>query len=717
MRTLMLVPICKNFGLTTLILGLIKKFQKNGRKVKFFKPILKNLYNDSSGMDHTTEILTKMCSIECLTPINITCIDNFFMEGNKTNIIESILLKINSEKNFSDIMLIEGIHYKHSFFLSNLINYEIAQAINAEIIFFSTLERHNVSDIENVINIINQYFLSKKNINIRGIILNNVKTLELNLFNDISRYSSSIEISKEVNDTYSLWKKLSYKYFNIPMLGYIPWNSKLIEPTIDEIANYLRADVISQCDLGSFFIKFVLMYKKKKLLQYCNNYFSNSVLISSLNDFYNFDDLENTFKDINYSGFSNVILLTNVTLCFKNFVKASNLFKKINFSVLLVEQDIIQTILLLRRFDFKISTKNFKKFKVVQEYVSNYVNDNIISLFKNLNTYKYQMCPSVFIHNIMSLSKVKKKTIILPEGKELRIIKAASICADQNIATCVLLGNPREIIEIFKFNNIKFKSNIKILDPELVRDNYIERLIYLRKKYKMTIENAKKVLKDDTVLSTLILESGIVDGLVSGSANTTSSTILPALQLIKVSKNNSLISSVFFMLLSDHVLLYADCAINPDPNANQLAEIAIQSANTAMSFGILPKIAMLSYATGTSSNGIKIDKVREATNIVKKKFPNLIVEGPIQYDAAIDNIVSRLKCPSSVVGGDATVFIFPDLNSGNITYKAVQRSTNTIAIGPILQGINKPVNDLSRGASVQDIVYTIAITAIQCSQK
>lgn len=238
-------------------------------------------------------------------------------------------------------------------------------------------------------------------------------------------------------------------------------------------------------------------------------------------------------------------------------------------------------------------------------------------------------------------------------------------------------------------------------------------MLELRKHKGLTEVIAKESLKDNVVLATMMLQLGQVDGLVSGAVHTTANTIKPALQLIKTAEGASLVSSIFFMLLPDQVLVYGDCAINPEPNAEELADIAIQSADSAKQFGIDPKVAMISYSTGSSGHGVDVEKVVQATKIAQKKRPDLIIDGPLQYDAAIMENVARSKAPNSPVAGKATVFIFPDLNTGNTTYKAVQRSADLVSIGPMLQGMRKPVNDLSRGALVDDIIYTIALTAIQ----
>lgn len=321
--------------------------------------------------------------------------------------------------------------------------------------------------------------------------------------------------------------------------------------------------------------------------------------------------------------------------------------------------------------------------------------------------------PAIFKHRLIEKAKHANRRIVLPEGDEPRTIAAANICAAQGIAECILLGDKNKILSICAQSNLKLHEKITIIDPQTAIEKYIEPLFELRRAKGMTIEMAKTQLEDHVMLGTMMLHLGEVDGLVSGAVHTTANTIRPALQIIKTSPGAKLVSSVFFMCLPDQVLVYGDCAINPNPNAEELADIAIQSATSALAFGITPKIAMLSYSTGSSGAGEAVDKIKTATEIVKTLRPDLEIEGPIQYDAAISEETAKTKAPNSKVAGHATVFIMPNLDVGNISYKAVQRSTGIVCVGPMLQGLRKPVNDLSRGCLVDDIVFTIAVTAIQ----
>ncbi len=326
------------------------------------------------------------------------------------------------------------------------------------------------------------------------------------------------------------------------------------------------------------------------------------------------------------------------------------------------------------------------------------------------------MSPAAFRYKLTELARAAHKRIVLPEGDEPRTVCASAVVARQGIATPVLLGNKEKILAVAAEKGVTLGEGVEFIDPEEVRENYVARLVELRKKKGLTEEQAREQLKDNVVLGTMMLERGEVDGLVSGAVHTTANTIRPPLQIIKTAPGASLVSSVFFMLMPEQVYVFGDCAINPNPNPEELAEIAIQSADTAKTFGIDPRVAMVTYSTGTSGKGPDIDMVVEATRIAKEKRPDLNIDGPLQYDASVMPDVAAQKAPNSTVAGKATVFIFPSLATGNTVYKAVQRSANLVSIGPMLQGMRKPVNDLSRGALVDDIIYTIAITAIQATQ-
>jgi phosphate acetyltransferase len=325
--------------------------------------------------------------------------------------------------------------------------------------------------------------------------------------------------------------------------------------------------------------------------------------------------------------------------------------------------------------------------------------------------------PLMFEYQLIERARASRKHIVLPEGNDDRILLAATQVLARGAADITILGEEEEVRAAAERLDVDI-SGARILspnDPEL-NEKFAQEYARLRAHKGMTVERAREIVRDVSYFGTMLVHFGMADGMVSGAAHTTAHTIRPSFEIIKTKPDVSLVSSVFFMALPDRVLVYGDCAVNTNPTAPQLADIAVSSARSAQQFGIEPRVAMLSYSTGESGAGDDVDKVREATAIVREKAPDLLVEGPIQYDAATDAAVGASKMPGSPVAGQATVFIFPDLNTGNNTYKAVQRSAGAVAIGPMLQGLNKPINDLSRGALVKDIVNTVALTAIQAQE-
>ncbi|MGW1119669.1 phosphate acetyltransferase [Streptomyces tanashiensis] len=325
-----------------------------------------------------------------------------------------------------------------------------------------------------------------------------------------------------------------------------------------------------------------------------------------------------------------------------------------------------------------------------------------------------RVTPMMFEHELLEQARADRRRVVLPEGTEERVLRAADVLVRRDVCDLTLLGD----VEAIRKKAADLSVNLgdtQLIDPQTseLRDTFAEKYAALRAHKGVTVELAYDVVSDVNYFGTLMVQEGLADGMVSGSVHSTAATIRPAFEIIKTKPDASIVSSVFFMCLADKVLVYGDCAVNPDPNAEQLADIAAQSAATAARFGVEPRIAMLSYSTGTSGSGADVDKVREATKLVREAHPELRIEGPIQYDAAVEPSVAATKLPGSEVAGQATVLIFPDLNTGNNTYKAVQRSAGAVAVGPVLQGLRKPVNDLSRGALVSDIVNTVAITAIQ----
>lgn len=378
-------------------------------------------------------------------------------------------------------------------------------------------------------------------------------------------------------------------------------------------------------------------------------------------------------------------------------------------------EDTYETANAIGKIKSRIYPESKEKIKVCIQLFEKYT--DVEDINKRISSFKSDtITPRMFQYNMVQATRKAQKHIVLPEGTDDRILVAASQLAEDELVYLTVLGNPEQIAK--RVNELGLKWNearIKIVNPNdsPKHEEYAQRLYEIRKSKDMEIAQARDLMLDVSYFGTMMVFVGDADGMVSGAVNTTAHTIRPSLQFVKTKAGVNTVSSVFFMLLPDRVLVYGDCAIVPNPTAEQLAEIAITSADSAKAFGIEPKVALLSYSSGNSGSGADVDKVRAATAIVKEQRPDLLVEGPIQYDAAVDPVVGSKKMPNSPVAGQANVLIFPDLNTGNNTYKAVQRETGALAIGPMLQGLRKPVNDLSRGATIPDIYNTVLITAIQ----
>jgi phosphate acetyltransferase len=366
----------------------------------------------------------------------------------------------------------------------------------------------------------------------------------------------------------------------------------------------------------------------------------------------------------------------------------------------------------------RISPENPKKIQLAISTFGRHV--DVHALEEKLVSFQPEgLTPHMFQYRLLQWAKRSRRHIVLPEGNDDRILRAAALLLHQDVVDLTILGDPGEVAASAKRLGINLPAgHLRIVDPVKAEhyEAYVETFYELRKDKGVNQDMARDLLRDVSYFGSMMVYQGHADGMVSGAVHTTQHTIRPALQFIKTKAAVSVVSSVFFMCLPDRVAVFGDCAVNPNPTAEQLAEIAISSAESSLAFGIEPRVAMLSYSSGTSGAGADVDKVRQATELVRQKRPDLKVEGPIQYDAAVDPLVGRQKLPDSEVAGQASVLIFPDLNTGNNTYKAVQRETGALAIGPVLQGLNKPVNDLSRGCTVEDIFNTVVITSIQSQQ-
>ncbi|WP_424004399.1 phosphate acetyltransferase [Maribacter sp. IgM3_T14_3] len=505
---------------------------------------------------------------------------------------------------------------------------------------------------------------------------------------------------------------LKEKLPNDVLVGTIPVNTILGSPTLKEIAQELDAKVLFGEDyinnqVGSFSVGAM------QLRNYLTHLKSDSLVITPGD---RADIILGALQaniSTNYPSLSGIVL-TGGLIPEDSIIKLIEGLSDI-IPILSVARGTFYVTNKIGTIRPRIYAENTEKIQTSIQEFEKYIPTE--ELAEKLITFKAKgITPRMFQYNLLQKAKASKKHIVLPEGLDERILWATKKLIDADAVSITLLGNKEQIISKIKELDIDININdINIIDPT-ASDHFLDyatTLFELRKHKNVNLAMAKDLMEDVSYYATMMVYKGHADGMVSGAVHTTQHTIRPALQFIKTKPGVSIVSSIFFMCLPNRVTVFGDCAINPNPDSEQLSEIAISSAATSAAFGIEPKIAMLSYSSGASGVGEDVDRVRKATEIIREKRPDLKVEGPIQYDAAVDAKVGLSKLPDSEVAGQASVFIFPDLNTGNNTYKAVQRETGALAIGPMLQGLNKPVNDLSRGCTVDDIFNTVIITAIQ----
>jgi len=709
-RTIMLIPTGTSVGLTSVSLGVIRAMERKGVRLSVFKPIAQPRAGGDKP-DQTTMIIRKNSSIPAADPLKMSRVESLLGANQQDVLMEEIIARYHENTKDAEVVLVEGLvpTRKHQF--ANALNYEIARTLNAEIVFVMALGNDSPAQLKERIELTQSSFGGSKNKNITGVIINKLNAPVDEQGRTRPDLSEIFDDSTKASVA-NIDPKQLFADSPLPVLGCVPWSFDLIATRAIDMCRHLNADVINEGEIATRRVKSVT-FCARSLPHMLEHFRPGSLLVTSA-------DRPDVLVAACLAAMNGVeigaILLTGGYEIDSRIAKLCERAFQTGLPVFMVKTNTWQTSLSLQSFNLEVPSDDTQRVEKVQEYVANYINADWIESLTATSERSRRLSPPAFRYQLTELARKAGKRIVLPEGDEPRTVKAAAICADRGIATCVLLGNPDEIQRVAAAQGVELGKGIEIVDPEVVRNNYVPRLVELRKNKGMTEVVAQEQLEDNVVLGTMMLESGEVDGLVSGAVHTTANTIRPPLQLIKTAPNSSLVSSVFFMLLPEQVLVYGDCAINPDPTAEQLAEIAIQSADSAHAFGIEPRVAMISYSTGTSGAGSDVEKVREATRIAQEKRPDLVIDGPLQYDAAIMEDVAKSKAPNSAVAGRATVFIFPDLNTGNTTYKAVQRSADLISIGPMLQGMRKPVNDLSRGALVDDIVYTIALTAIQSQQ-
>jgi phosphate acetyltransferase len=634
------------------------------------------------------------------------------ISNNKMDVLlEEIIDLFEHHSDKEDIAIIEGLVSTQNHPYAVRLNREICNALDAKIVLVSAPGSLSLHQLNDKLEIVADSYGGHKGNKVIGCVFNKVNAP----IDDKGRLIADMVEDYDDSETAEVVTSLSsLRVFSkgLSLLGCVTWSFDLLAPRVMDVCNHLNARLLNEGDY---------QHRRLRSVHFCAREVHNMVSILKPGALL---VMSGDRSDVIVSAALATLNGTKIgALLLTGGYEPDPRVKELcsqaletGLPVMLVKENTWQTSLNLHMFNQEVPADDEQRINRVMDHTALCFDPDWLSALSKGATRALRLSPPAFRYKLTKLAQQANKTIVLPEGDEPRTIKAAAICAQRNIAKCVLLGDRSEILRIAQQQGFELPDTVEIQQPENIRDRYIAPLVELRKHKGLTEVVAEENLLDNVVLGTMMLQQDHVDGLVSGAVNTTANTIRPALQLIKTAPGASLVSSVFFMLLPEQVLVYGDCAINPDPTAEQLADIAIQSADSAAAFGIEPKVAMISYSTGSSGTGSYVEKVKQATQIAQQKRPDLLIDGPLQYDAAVMENVARKKAPDSKVAGQATVFIFPDLNTGNTTYKAVQRSADLVSIGPMLQGMGKPVNDLSRGALVDDIVFTIALTAIQASQ-
>ncbi|MGN7788064.1 phosphate acetyltransferase [Niabella sp. 22666] len=680
-------------GKLLISLGLMQMLQRTTTKVAYFKPLIDSHEPKDNHIDTILTHFKINMAYEDAYAFTRSELSEMENQGKLNEVYETIINKYKKLEEQFDFVLVEGSDFKEegSVFEADF-NASVAQSLAMPVLLVTRDSYATVANlVHNVIAEVHSFLA--KDLNIIGLF--------------VSRCTKDVQEVKE---------KIDKHLRNEIVVSVIPNDEELTKPSMQEIADHLKAHVLFGADKLENVAKSSII-GGMQLANYLPRMQEDCVCVipGDRGDLIVGTMLANISPQ--YPNVAGIVLSAGI-LPERSIVNLMDGSQK-PLPVLAVPTGTFETANKVANIKTRIYPANQYKIKLCLDLFEGAVDAEALS--EKINSVKTEsITPRMFQYNMLVTAKKLQRHIVLPEGTDDRILTAASNLAKDKIVYLTVLGNPDSIkAKVTQLGLYWDDERIKIIDPENSEKygEYSHTLYELRKSKGLELAAAEDLMLDVSYYGTMMVYKGEADGMVSGAVNTTAHTIKPALQFVKTRPGFNTVSSIFFMLLHDRVLVYGDCAIVPNPTAEQLAEIAMSSADSAKAFGITtPKVAMLSYSSGASGSGAEVEKVRAATGIVKEKRPDLLVEGPIQYDAAVDPVVGRSKMPNSPVAGQANVLIFPDLNTGNNTYKAVQRETGALAVGPMLQGLNKPINDLSRGATVDDIYNTVVITAIQSGQ-
>jgi len=680
----------KNSGTLFVSMGMMELVKRNVHRVAFFRPIIYDKSVKESDISFILERYKLDIEYDLCYGFDISEVEEMIAKGDDTQLIEALITQFKKLEDSYDFVVCEGIH--HSLFTTTMsydLNVSIAKNFASPYINIINAKDKSVKEIYEDIMIENKYIEEQGCVHfatfINRVVPSHIVSLEQQL------------------------ESIPYTCFLLEEL------EELNLPTIEDVIEGLQAQAILLNEHDHTRIIRGVKVAAMSLNNFLDHIEEDDLVIVPADRSEIILGLFGALHSNAYPNISAIVFPFSMEL-HVNIAKLLHGLDSFQIPILSASGDTYQTAQKVMQVHAKLRVESERKIALALGLFTKSVDVRMLER-KIATTYNEIMTPQMFEYKLFAMAQANKKTIVLPESNDERVLRAAEIILRRDVANIILLGEEKVLKETYLRLGLNL-DKAKIINPndETLVEEFTQAFFTMRKHKGLTLDVARDTMSHISYFATMMVALGYADGMVSGAVHSTADTMRPALQIIKTKEGVSVVSSVFFMCMATKVLVYGDCAINQDPDANTLADIAIASAHTAELFGIMPKVAMLSYSTGESGSGADVQKVREATLLAKQKVANLLIEGPIQYDAAINKEVAEKKLPNSPVAGEANVFIFPDLNTGNNTYKAVQRSSGAVAIGPIIQGLRKPINDLSRGCLVADIVNTVAITAIQASQ-
>lgn len=682
-------------GLSSVTLGILKSCVERGLAVSYYQPIAER--NQGAQTTDLWRSFVSQYSVSPLAPtLSFEEVEEFLLSHHLDDLLEKILQHYLSYQEKSDLVIIEGLNPERSALYVSRLNPHIATTLNSHVILVTAPLSFSKKE-----------FLARLDLHAQMYQKNIAHHFSL-FFNKMP--SSAQDASAVMNFSSLQEASQVLKEQSRCLLGWSQWDKAMSAPRVVELKEALGAQVLIESGLNKKVSQVLLAGQSTE--KFLTQLSAHSFVIIPDD---RFDILTAAIMAVCNGIPLSGILLTNDNEYPKSFEPSLSHLQQEQVCLLKTHSSAQEALRLIEHRVDELATDCIEQLEFVSEYFSAKVNGDALD-FMTQSAAKISLTPPAFRYSLRKMAQAASARIVLPEGEEPRTIRAAISAHEKKIAQCVLLGKKEKILHYMHTHGLECPDSLEIVCPETIKEHFVEPMLKLRAHKNLVEPVAREQLEDPVVVGMMMLATGQVDGLVAGVEHSTAHILRPALQLIGVNEDTPLMSSLFFMCLPKQVVVYADCAVNPCPSAEQLAHIALQTAQSAEIFGIEPKVAMLSYSTGDSGKGEQVLKVKEATQRAKEQRPDLIIDGPLQYDAAVNREIAKKKAPESKVAGEATVFIFPDLNTGNTTYKAVQRAADVVSIGPMLQGLKKPVNDLSRGAGIDDIVYTIALTAIQAKQ-